>query len=213
METTIPTNKITIDDIWALFKEVGQELKEIGKLQKETDKKFQDTDKKFQDTDKKFQDTDKIFKDTDKKIKGLAELFTGQWGKLIEALIEPACIKLFQNRGIEISQTLPNAKARQGGRHMECDVLLVNNTEIVVIEVKTTFQAKYVKQFIQQLKEFKTFFPQYSNYKVYGAIAAIKFNKDVDNHAYRNGLFVMKNTGEGIFSITNDKEFKPQVFA
>ncbi|MBU0764928.1 MAG: hypothetical protein KJ607_08845, partial [Bacteroidetes bacterium] len=72
---------LNFDKIWHLFQD--------------TDKKFQETDKKFQDTDKKFQDTDKMFKETreqmketDKKIKALSNLFTTQWGKLIESLVE-----------------------------------------------------------------------------------------------------------------------------
>lgn len=43
-----------------------------------------------------FAETDRRFKETDEKIKELASLFTGQWGKLIEALVRPSALKLFQ---------------------------------------------------------------------------------------------------------------------
>ena len=58
---------------------------------------FQETDKilteKFQETDLQFKETDKKFQETDKKIKELTALFTSQWGKLVESLVEGDLIK------------------------------------------------------------------------------------------------------------------------
>jgi hypothetical protein len=105
-----------------------------------------------------FQETDKKFKETDKKIKELAGLFTTQWGKLVEALVEPSCLKLFQGRGIQIEQSFRNVKANMGGDEMECDVLLVNSNELVVVEVKTTFRVEYAIEFAERLSKFKSFF-------------------------------------------------------
>ncbi|CAK0773511.1 hypothetical protein CCP3SC1_60063 [Gammaproteobacteria bacterium] len=55
------TTQPTLDDIWQLFRE----------------------------TDRKFQETAQRFRETDRKLHELGELFTGQWGKLMEALIRP----------------------------------------------------------------------------------------------------------------------------
>jgi len=199
---TIIKDKPDFDKVWLLFQE--------------TTKKFQDTDKKFQDTDKKFQETKEIlsekFQETDKRIKELANLFTTQWGKLIESLVEPSCIRLFQERGVEIEQSSQNVKAKHGKRDMECDILLVNSNELVVVEVKTTFKPEYVTEFVEKLSEFKKFFPQYKSYKVLGAVASIKYEGQSDKYAYRNGLFVLKSTGEGIVKIMNDKKFVPKGF-
>jgi len=94
--------------------------------------------KLFEQTDKKFQETREQMKDTDKKIKELAGLFTTQWGKLVEALLGKGCLSLFIQRGIKVTQTSANAISKRDGKIMEIDVLLVNGTEAVVIEVKTT---------------------------------------------------------------------------
>jgi len=37
----------------------------------------------------------------DRRFRGLDELFNGQWGKLMEALVEGDLIDLLQARGIE----------------------------------------------------------------------------------------------------------------
>jgi len=212
----------TFEKVWFLFQEISQkflensqQLKETKELLKEasleTDKKFLETDKKFQETDKKFQETDKQFKATDKKIKELTNLFTTQWGKLIENLVEPSCVKLFQDRDIKIVESQQNVKSSIGDG-MECDIMLVNSTEIVVIEVKTTFKPSMVDYFLERLAEFKHYFPRYKEYKVYGATAALKYESQSDKYAYRNGLFVLRSSGEGIIKITNDKKFKPQAY-
>jgi len=201
------------DKVWLMFQETKELLSE--KFQ-DTDKKFQDTDQKFKETkdllSERFQDTDKKFQDTDKKIKELANLFTTQWGKLVESLVEPSCVKLFQDRGVKIEQSFQNLKARHGKKDMECDILLVNSTELVVVEVKTTFKPEYVSEFAEKLSEFTKFFPQYKSYTILGAVAALKYEGQSDKYAYRNGLYVLRSNGEGIIKILNDKKFVPKGF-
>lgn len=63
-------------------------FREVWLMFKETDKKFKETDERFKETDEKFKETDEKFKETDKKMKQLQELFTSQWGRLIESLVE-----------------------------------------------------------------------------------------------------------------------------
>jgi hypothetical protein len=173
---------------------------------------FEETNKQFQETDRKFQETDRKFQETDRKIKALAGLFTTQWGKLVESLVEPACLKLFKERGIKIEQSMRNVKVQHGDEGMECDVLLVNSEELVVVEVKTTGRVEDIREFIEKLKAFKRFFKQYKTYRVYGAVAALKYDGEADKLAYRQGLFVLSSSGEGLIKIANDHKFKPLCF-
>jgi signal-transduction protein with cAMP-binding, CBS, and nucleotidyltransferase domain len=102
-------------------------------------------------------------RETDRKIKELTNLFTGQWGKLIEALIKPGSLKLFQDRGINVQKRKTRMAERlNGGRHMEIDILLKNKVEkiAVVIEVKTTLQISDVNDFIKKFDTFLDFFPR-----------------------------------------------------
>ncbi|MBK7635705.1 MAG: hypothetical protein IPJ13_16580 [Saprospiraceae bacterium] len=71
------------------IQEIKQLLKELVLSQKETDNKFKETDSRFKETDIKF-------KETDKRIKAAFDLFEGQWGKLMESLVEGDLIKLLQ---------------------------------------------------------------------------------------------------------------------
>ena len=154
-------------------------------------------------------------RETDWKIKELTNLFTGQWGKLIEALIKPGSLKLFQDRGINVQKRKTRMAERlNGGRHMEIDILLKNKVEkiAVVIEVKTTLQISDVNDFIKKFDTFLDFFPKYKGYTIHGAVAGVQIDEGIDKYAYRNGLFVLGLGREGLVRMLNDDKFDPRVF-
>ncbi|MCX6155802.1 MAG: hypothetical protein NT007_16780 [Candidatus Kapabacteria bacterium] len=200
----IDTAGLTFDKVWLMF----QETKEMFK---ETDKKFQDTDKKFQDTDKKFQDTDKKFQDTDKKLKKLEGLFTSQWGKLIESLVEGDLVKILNQKGIKVNNTQERVKGFRSGRQFEFDIIAENGEEIVVVEVKTTLSNTDVKEFLEELNYFKEVLPRYKENKVFGAVAYLRIDGNCDRFAERKGLFVIRATGNSA-SIINSDNFIPKAF-
>jgi hypothetical protein len=59
------------------------------------------------------------------------------------------------------------------------------------------------------LKQFKPFFPEYADRKVIGAVAGIVIDEDADQFAYRQGLFVIAQSGEAV-KILNDEQFRPK---
>ncbi|MEO8150740.1 MAG: hypothetical protein ABI723_24115 [Bacteroidia bacterium] len=176
-------------------------------------KLFQETDKSIKETGKQIKETGLQMKETDKKIRQLETLFKVQWGKLIEALVQKPLLKLFQQRGIEVTQMSRNIESVQKGKQMEIDVLMINGEELIVIEVKTTLRKNDVDDLLEKLKDFKHFFKQYKDYKVYGAVAGLKLDEASDKYAYRKGLFVLQAFGEeNHIRILNDAKFKPVNF-
>ena len=71
---------VTLDEVWASFKETDRKFQETERLLKEQSR----------ETDRKFQETERLLKEqslaTEKKLNKLEELFTSQWGKLMESL-------------------------------------------------------------------------------------------------------------------------------
>ena len=122
-----------------------------------------------------FQETDKQFKETDKKIQKLSNLFTTQWGKLMEALITPSCLKLFKKRGIDISRTYPNVKVEKEDLEGEFDIVLANGGEVVIVEVKTTMTPTFVNEFLEKLKRIREYLPEHRDKNIYGAVAGMLF--------------------------------------
>ncbi len=202
------------------YKEFMAIMKEVALMSKQTEKDLQETRKGLQETKKileevaeQSKENAKRSKEADKRMSELQKLFTSQWGKLIEAIIEPACLNLFIERGIDVSDTQKNRIIKiKGIKKAEYDVILANGKEVVIVEVKTTLRLENVKYFIQKLSEVKTWIKSYADKDIYGAVAAISFDEGSDNYAMKRGLFVIKNSGEGIVSISNDMNFKPKAF-
>jgi hypothetical protein len=169
----------------------------------------------FQETKKQFQETDKMltekFRKTDREIDKLAALFTTQWGKLVESLVEGDLIKLLKRRRIQVESTIQRRKGCREGQNYEFDIIAVNGNEIVIVEVKTTLRPQDVSYFLEKLEKAKIFMPEYNNRIIYGAVAFISADSNCERMAENSGLFVVKATGSSS-SIINKSDFKPRVF-
>ena len=207
----------TVEKITKTFERNGIEIEELKKLSKETDRQLKETDRQLKETDRQLKETDKklekYFRETDKKIKELTNLFTTQWGRLIEALVEPGVLELFQKWGIKVKYTSRRIEIEDEMRRriMEIDLFLENDVEGVIVEVKNFVKKEDVDELLEKLDRFKEVRPKYREYRLYGAIAGINFAKGVDKYAYRKGLFVLKSKG-GLIEIANDEKFKPRVW-
>jgi len=185
--------------------ELQQIVERLALSQQATDRQMQETDRKMQETDRKMQETDR-------KIKELSGLFTSQWGKLVEALMRPGTVKLFQTRGVQVKQMTERRTGRdREGHEIEVDMTLVDSGTIVVVEVKTTCKVEDVTWHLDKLQRFKQAFSEYATWGVQGGLAALTFEEESDRYAYRNGLWVLK-CQDGITSIANGENFQAQVF-
>ena len=173
---------------------------------------FKDTDAKFKDTDVKFKETDRQIKETDAKLRRLEGLFGNQWGRLIEALVQPNVLGLFQKRGHDVRRLHQRSKAQRNGSTLEIDLILEDAVEVVAVEVKSVLTIEAVNDFLVDLGEFAEFFPTYKSYRIYGAVAGLEVAADVERYATRRGLFVLRVTGNEMVQITNSDTFQPRNF-
>ncbi len=126
-------------------------------------------------------------------------------------MVAPACETLFINRGIPIHLVTQRARKKLNGRHLEIDVLVTNENHVLVVEVKSSLSVEDVKEFIEDLSQFSQFFPEYNQKQLYGAVAGIEIDKGVSKYAYRQGLFVLAQSGETV-TILNDDKFQPKIW-
>jgi len=150
-------------------------------------------------------------KETDKKVKEAISLFTTQWGKLMESLVDGEVVKLFNEKGITILRTSTRIKGNYEGINYEFDIIAHNGDEIVVIEVKTTLKVEDVKKHIKRLNKIKTWMSEYKNHKIIGAVAYLRADEESDTFAESKGLYVIRATGNSA-SIVNESNFKPSIY-
>ena len=213
------TADASIKEIQQILKETALNIKtafekaqlDYQKLQDQVEKNNQLLTKRFQETDERFKETDERFKETDIRIKQAFDLFEGQWGKLMESLVEGDLIRLLNARHIEVRDTVTRRKGTFQGQSYEFDIIAHNGDEIVVVEVKTTLRVKHVKRFVNKLAKLKTWIPAYEGYKVYGAIAYLRAEEESEIYTQKQKLFAIRATGDSA-AIVNSIDFKPKAF-
>ncbi|MDE3265370.1 MAG: hypothetical protein OYL92_10410 [Acidobacteriota bacterium] len=158
------------------------------------------------------EELDRQMRETDRRLQKAEDLFTTQWGKLMESLVRDDLVNLLDGRDIGVRSLAQRTLTRRGGESYEVEIMAVNGEEIVVVEVKTTLRPEDVRRFRSKLVRFKEWWPEYRDRKVYGAMAFLQASDDVALHAERQGFFVIRATGDSA-SIVNVEDFEPRVFA
>ena len=186
--------------------EIWDILHALSESQAETDRRMQETDRRMQETDQLLK---RQARDADRRFRKLDDLFNGQWGKLMESLVEGDLVKLLNERGIHVEHTTTRLKDPASVPRWEFDIVAVNGDQVVVVEVKTTLQVRDVTDFIDALNAFPELVKEYGSRQVYGAVAYLKADKSSTVYAERQGLYVIRATGSSA-SITNAADFTPR---
>ncbi len=222
----------TADDVWRLLAELTAAQKEterlikkqaeeavksrqeIRQIRQETEEMRQETEEMRQKTEEMRQETERQFRETDRQIKEVNKQIGnlgGKWGRFVENMVAPACETLFLSRGIPVHQVSQRVKKRLDNKTLEIDVLVTNENHVLVVEVKSSLGVDNVKELIYDITEFRAFFPEYNQKQLYGAVAGIEIEEGADKYAYRQGLFVLAQSGETV-NILNDEEFQPKAW-
>ena len=191
------------------LKETGRELKENGRelkeAQKETDRQLKGLGKSQEETDRQLKETGRELKAshqrTEVSLEKLSESidkangnFNQKWGDFLEKFIQGDLLKIFKDRNISINRVLPRVEVSSDDNMAiaEYDFVLINGEEVIVIEVKTTISSSKLDTFLDKLKAFKQYFPEYKDKKIYGGVAYINADKGLLQGAKENGLFLIQ---------------------
>lgn len=185
----------TADDVWRL-------LGELVEAQKETDRRFQETDRRFQETQN-------LLKQQNQQLNQQLGKLGNRLGEFVEWQVRPAVVRLFQERGIAVHEFYPGVSVQRGGEGLEIDLLVVNTTDAILVEVKSHLKQSDVDDHVARLEKFKRLMPRYQDVRAMGAVAGMVVPGDVARYAYRQGLFVLAQSGEDVV-ILNDAQFEPQ---
>ena len=149
----------------------------------------------FRETNLKFQETARQFRETDRKIKEVTAAI-GRLGEFVEEMVRPAVVRLFHERGIAVHEVHRSVASQRGEESMEVDLLVVKDTDVINIEVKSELRVKDMREHVEKLARFKKMFPHYRDCRVKGAVAAMVIPDEAARFAYRQGLFVLARAGK-----------------
>ena len=198
----------TADEVWQL-------LGELIQSQKETDRRFQETERLLQEqskeSDRRFRETERLIKEQNKRVDEQLGKLGNRLGEFVEWQVRPAAVRLFQERSIDVTELSSDLSVQRGDEGLEIDLLVVNGSDAIAIEVKSKLTQADVDEHLERLDKFKRLLPRYQSLKILGAVAAMVTPKEVASYAYRQGLFVIAQSGDNLV-ILNDQKFKPKAW-
>ena len=208
MPTTLEQPAPSFGDVWRMFQETDRQLKERAA---ETERKFQETERLMKEsaaeTDRKMQETDRKIDKLRTEIGNLG----GRLGDFVQGMVKPGLEELFQQRGLKVHRTMEKLKKRDDAGQIlsEVDLLVVDSDVAVAVECKSNLSVDDVNDHLKRLATFKEHWPEYGQYRLLGAVAAMVLPEDVGRYAYRQGLYVLAQKGEQV-EIRNDARFMPK---
>ena len=156
--------------------------------------------------------TEAAIRKLSKEVSRLRDLFESQWSRLLEALVDGKLVHLLRQRQIPVNHTSSNvAGVSADGQAYEFDILAVNGDAVVVVEVKSRLQSDDVREFVNELKHFKSWLREYQGMKVYGAIAYLRADESAIRQAQNQGMFVIKAVGDSA-QIINPPDFQARAW-
>lgn len=207
------TETVTFDDVWKMFQEMVREDRErraeLDRQDRERWAEYERQDRERRaEYERQMQETDRRMKETDRKIDRLG----GRLGEFVEGLVAPACKSLFLQWGIPVHQVSRRVEADlPGGRHMEIDLFVVNGDAVALVEVKSKLTVEDVREHLERLAQFKSFFPRYDDCRTFGAVAGMVIEENVRRFAIHQGLFVIEQAGETL-RMANEADFVPRAW-
>ena len=155
-------------------------------------------------------ETARQMKKSERRLRRAEDLFTSQWGRLVESLVEGDLVKLLRDRGVEVEVVASRVRLGCGPHEREVDLLATNGDEAVAVEVKTTLRPPDVDRFLDLLAH-PPLLRHIRGRRLYGGVAYLREHAGTSRYAARKGLFVIRATGNSA-SIVNPREFRPRDF-
>ncbi|MEB3312277.1 MAG: hypothetical protein VKJ02_18785 [Snowella sp.] len=161
----------TADDVWQILAELAEAQKETKKL--------------FQETDRRFQETERLIKEQNRQLNEQLGKLGNRLGEFVEWQVRPAVIRLFRERGIDVHEFHPDISVQRETGGIEIDLLVVNDTDAILVEVKSKLAQADVDEHLERLSQFKQLMPRYADVKAMGAVAGMVVPSEVARYAYR----------------------------
>ena len=97
-----------------------------------------------------------------------------------------------------------NSKAKQ--LMSELDIILFNGKSVALVEVKYRARKEDIQKMIDKLPKFRILYPEHKERRIYLGMAAMAFDKGVEDESEKEGIAIFKQLGDTV--VINDKYLK-----
>ena len=190
------------EELRAIVLENAKGLKELRESQKESKKEADEQMKELRESQKK---TDLQMQETDRKLKSigiqLGSISKNQ-GDVAEEFFVNSLSDTLMVGGIKYDMLYKNLNKRTKKNEGEFDMVLVNGSELALIETKYKAHQNDIDDFInRKYPNFKALYPEYKDYKHHLGFAAFNINEEAKQKALQNNIMILQRKGEVIETI------------
>jgi RecB family endonuclease NucS len=154
---------------------------------------------------------EQLLRENARKINLLGSKFGGP----TEGMALPSMRELLEEQ-FQMNITMPRVSSRREGRILNLDMLAYSNSgprinEVYIVEVKSHPREEGLDQMKRILREFREFFPEHKDKKIYGILAAVDAADDIRERVLREGIYLARIHDEEL-ELDVPKDFKPRAF-
>jgi len=161
---------VEADEIWAI-------LRGLAESQKKTDEQMRKTDEKL------------------KRIGDMVDGIGKNQGFVAEEFFFNSLVDDPHLGTIHFDDIAKNEFKHRGKTQEEYDIVMTNGKAVGIIEVKYKAHEKDLDKLERKMRNFKTLFPWFNDYKLYGAIATFHIYDEAKEAALERGFFVLQRNG------------------
>lgn len=161
---------------------------------------------------------------TDEEIKRAVREMRRQWGELsnkmgtlAEDLVAPSIPRVLRTVVECPEDAVESVAVRVRRRHpktrqvREFDVVATCGEYLLINETKSRLRPEHIREFVEELKHVRMYFPEYADRKVIGCIASLYVDPSLVRFGEGQGLIVL-GFGEDAMDVLNSPEFTPRIF-
>ncbi len=157
-------------------------------------------------------EVDRVLTNIERNNRDLGRL-GNRFGEYNEALCRPSLIRTLHER-FHMTEFAPRMLGYHNGDAIEFDLLAHANhesDEVYVAEIKPRLRQEGIDQILDHLKAFPRFFPDHRGKKLYGILAAIEAEPQMQKKVLQQGLYLMLYAGD-VLEMRVPEGFEPRVF-
>jgi hypothetical protein len=219
-------NNPTAEDVWAMIYETQRRQQETDRIVKNLAESHEKTEKVVTDlaekqandraetnrflkeskaeTDRQLAKLSKSIRNMNKEVGGIGR---GNGGFAEEYFFNSLKnnMDLFGEKFDSIKKNVP-AGADESDLDGEFDIVYYNCKSVAIVEVKYRAQLFHVFETVDKVETFRNNYPVYAGHKIYLALAAMFFDREVETECADEGIAVIKQVGGDV--VINDKHIK-----
>jgi len=197
---------LTYEELMALFAEIGKKMeqsrekneKELAQQREEHNKRMAEHEKEMAELREQQKKNDEYLT---KKLDRLNEVVNGvsnNIGNHAEQYFQDVFSRKKELGGEKYDKLIRNLKA-ESKESCEFDIFLVNGQSVAIIEVKNRIHPNFVDTVANdKVSQFRKYFPEYKDYKLYLGIAGFSFDDSVIEEAKKRGIGIIRQVGDAV---------------